>query len=340
MNPLFEFKETVATPGLVHVFFDLVKGDVSADGVGAAHSTAGASSSSTAGAAQPHSTSSSTTKLSFAENPNYLGRLIFRLFQERVPKTVENFRVLCCGKLGADYSYANSPFHRLIPGFMIQGGDFTKGNGTGGKSIYNNGGVFEDENLTAGSILSVSTATAGKISGKKTSTSSDPSGFADLQLNTSGSTHSKRGILSMANRGPNTNGSQFFLLFQPAPHLDGKHVVFGELVEGKDVLDRLERMPTDPSTDRPLGGIVIAKCGELVRVKRVFRPLTDDIDDVLREGDQVGSESGAGAVGGAAAALGSSSGSAVKKTKKKRKGTTDKKAVIKKLKKLQQAETM
>ncbi|MFE8032155.1 peptidylprolyl isomerase [Thiohalocapsa marina] len=127
------------------------------------------------------------------------GTVTLELFSDVVPKTAENFRVLCAGEQ-EDMRYAGSPFHRIIPGFMIQGGDFTRGNGTGGKSIY--GDRFEDENF---------------------------------QLR-----HTEAGLLSMANAGPNTNGSQFFITVAPTPWLDGKHVVFGKVVDGMDVIKTME----------------------------------------------------------------------------------------------------
>lgn len=154
-------------------------------------------------------------------------KLVIELFADTVPRTAKNFRSLCTGEKGVGEStgkplhYKGCLFHRVLKGFMAQGGDFSKGNGTGGESIY--GGKFPDENFEVD--------------------------------------HTEAGLLSMANSGPNTNGSQFFITFKRTPHLDGKHVVFGKVVKGMDFVRKIEQLGTD--NGKPSGLVKIVDCGEM-----------------------------------------------------------------------------
>ncbi|EIE27802.1 cyclophilin-type peptidyl-prolyl cis-trans isomerase [Coccomyxa subellipsoidea C-169] len=155
------------------------------------------------------------------------GKIVFELFKDVVPKTAENFKQLTTGEAGIGVAtnlplqFKGTPFHRIIKSFMIQGGDFSAKNGTGGESIY--GEKFEDENF-------------------------------ELR-------HDRPGLLSMANAGPNTNGSQFFITTVPTPHLDGKHVVFGQVLKGHGTVRTLENV--EVAGEHPAQECLIADCGEL-----------------------------------------------------------------------------
>ncbi|KAK7097207.1 peptidyl-prolyl cis-trans isomerase D-like [Littorina saxatilis] len=176
-----------------------------------------------------------------------VGKIAFELFADKVPKTAENFRALCTGekgessKPGVNLHFKGTIFHRIIKDFMIQGGDFTNHNGTGGESIY--GEKFEDENL-------------------------------ELK-------HDRPFLLSMANAGPNTNGSQFFITTVPTPHLDNKHVVFGEVIVGQSVVRELEDVEKEGET--PLKECKIVDCGELPADFDMSQFRQDDTGDTYAE---------------------------------------------------------
>uniref|UniRef100_A0AC35GVW8 Peptidyl-prolyl cis-trans isomerase n=1 Tax=Panagrolaimus sp. PS1159 TaxID=55785 RepID=A0AC35GVW8_9BILA len=161
------------------------------------------------------------------------GKIDFKLYNDVVPETCYNFLQLCIGSeklgemTGKKLTYQGSTFHRVVKGFMIQGGDFSKHDGTGGECIYSrHNGIFDDENFSI--------------------------------------KFDKPYILAMANRGPNTNGSQFFITTSECPSLNGKHVAFGEVVRGHEIVNAIENCEVN-SNSRPMADIIITNCGELKR---------------------------------------------------------------------------
>ncbi|TKV94373.1 hypothetical protein SEVIR_9G290000v4 [Setaria viridis] len=160
----------------------------------------------------------------------HVGRVVIELFADEVPNTAENFRMLCTGERGTGrwsgkrLHYKGAPFHRVVPGFMCQGGDITASNGTGGESALGYGRYFPDE------------------------------GFSAVK-------HDGPGVVSMANAGPNTNGSQFFITFAETPWLDDRHVAFGRVVEGMDAVRAIEKAGS--MSGRTVRPVVIADCGEV-----------------------------------------------------------------------------
>ena len=175
-----------------------------------------------------------------------MGRIVFELFTDITPKTSENFRGLCTGEYGfgkinkKKLHYLGSRFHRIVEDQLIQGGDFIFGNGLGGESIY--GEKFNDENFQR--------------------------------------RHACAGLLSMSNRGRNKNSSQFFITLKPCPYLDGKHVVFGQVIEGMEVVRQIAKVPTD-GNERPKVNVIIFNCGDY-DTRRLH--LTEDVfKDVIEK---------------------------------------------------------
>uniref|UniRef100_A0A915M234 peptidylprolyl isomerase n=1 Tax=Meloidogyne javanica TaxID=6303 RepID=A0A915M234_MELJA len=172
-----------------------------------------------------------------------VGRVVMELFDDLVPRTTKNFLMLCTGQAGLGkvtekpLHYKGSLFHRVIKNFMVQGGDFSAGNGTGGESIY--GGVFDDESFLI--------------------------------------KHDQPFMLSMANRGKDTNGSQFFITTKPAPHLDGVHVVFGKVISGQEVITQIENLKGNAKC-RPVADVIIANCGQLIRKRTA-----DDVETEVKK---------------------------------------------------------
>lgn len=179
--------------------------------------------------------------LDFKIGTKGVGRVLVKVYMDRTPLAAENFRVLCTGEKGSSQTgkqlgYRSCVVHRVVKDFCIQAGDYTRGDGTGGLSIY------------------PPNSTHGDMWGK----------FKDETF----MKHDRKGLLSMANNGPNRNGSQFFITMRALPHLNGKHVVFGEVIDGMDVVEEISKLQTD-ARQRPLTRVIIAGCGEIKNGKVV-----------------------------------------------------------------------
>eukprot|EP01134_Creolimax_fragrantissima_P003430 CFRG3430T1 len=232
-----------------------------------------------------------------------VGRIVFELYGNICPKTTENFRLLCTGELGDTLSYRGVKLHRVVKGFMIQGGDIAAGTGSGPpQSIF--GGMWPDENF----VLA----------------------------------HDKPFLLSMANRGPDTNGSQFFITTTVTKHLDGKHVVFGKVVEGEEYVRQIENVETDRS-DRPFETVTVMKCGELVRRSAVQsqvqkKPVAPKDESSQPESDSASGKSSASDISSESESS-NSEYEREKRKKKKRKQRKDKKKIKKKIKHMKDSDT-
>lgn len=170
--------------------------------------------------------------LDISINDRMIGRIKIELFSDLVPKTSENFRQLCTGEFkgrgGSPIGYKGSPFHKIVPGFLIQGGDFIRGDGTGITSIY--GDKFLDESSTSLTMLR----------------------------------HDSAGLVAMTNSGPNTNGCQFYITCAPCEFLNGKHVIFGKVIDGMNVVRIINEVPITTTADsKPKLPIIISECGEM-----------------------------------------------------------------------------